>query len=117
MEQVDYVLSRFGGKLGDIFGDSVEPRRLLSITRENGMVGFILEVFSAINDEQSSQTMTAGASRSSGLGGGWQTVSRSPQMQSINRSFEEQLGECGNLQNLKDVMQEFMELMYNQMER
>ena len=55
-------------------------------------------------------------SRASGLGGGWQTVCRSPQIQSINRSFEEQLGECANIQNLKDVIQEFMELMYNQME-
>ena len=80
------------------------------------MVGFILDVFSAINDEQS-QEVTACGSRLSGLGGGWQTVSRSPQVQSINRSFEEQLGECANLQNLKDVIQEFMELMYNQMER
>lgn len=48
-DNVDYLLSRFGEKVIDIFGDSVEPRKLMALTREGGMLGFIQEVFISIN--------------------------------------------------------------------
>ena len=38
-------------------------------------------------------------------------------MMSINKSFEEQVGECASIQNLKNVIQEFMETMYQAMEK
>jgi hypothetical protein len=36
--------------VADIFGsEAIEPRDLMSFTRENGMIGFILHVFRLIN--------------------------------------------------------------------
>ena len=92
----------------------------MAVTCENGMLGLIQEVFTWVNEEANS---TQGGSRVS-AGSQWQALlgpsrgimSRSPQMVSISRSFEEQLTDCSNLQNLKDVIQEFMEVMYSQME-
>lgn len=34
--------------------------------------------------------------------------SKSPNVMSINKSFETQLNECANIQHLKNIIQEFM---------
>jgi hypothetical protein len=36
---------------------------------------------------------------------------------SINKSFDEQVNECVNIQHLKNILQEFMETMYREMEK
>ena len=41
--------------------------------------------------------------------------SKSPSVMSINKSFEEQVGDCVNVQHLKNILQEFMETMYREM--
>jgi len=49
-------------------------------------------------------------------GGSYGAFSRSPNVMSIRQSFESQLNECANVQHLKNIIQEFMELMYKEME-
>lgn len=72
------------------------------------MLGLILHVFKLISSEEEPRTVANG--------GSYGTFSRSPNVQSIRQSFESQLNECANVQHLKNIIQEFMELMYKEME-
>jgi hypothetical protein len=72
----------------------VDPRDLAAMTRDNGMIGLILQVFQSINDPEELPV------RPNPI-----MFSKSPNMQSLNKSFEEQLSECVNIQHLKNIIQ------------
>jgi hypothetical protein len=77
------------------------------------MIGFILEIFHLINEGKPASSNPSRSSRNQS----YVCISKSPNMQSINRSFEEQINECANTQNLKNIVQEFMETMYAECEK
>lgn len=86
----------------------------MGATRENGMLGLILHVFKLISNEEEPRGGNGG--NNNGGNGSYGAFSRSPNVMSIRQSFESQLNECANLQHLKNIIQEFMELMYKEME-
>ncbi len=42
-------MDHFSWKISEIFGDNVEPRDLIGMTKDNGIIGLILQVFQSIN--------------------------------------------------------------------
>ncbi len=100
-------MDHFSFKINEIFGNSVIPRQLIAFTKDNGIIGLILQIFQSINETAET---TSHYSRAI-------SFSKSPNVMSINKSFEEQLSECANTQHLKNIIQEFMELMYQEMQK
>lgn len=43
------LIDPFTWKLLEIFGENVDPRELISMTRDSGMVGLVLHIFQSIN--------------------------------------------------------------------
>jgi hypothetical protein len=50
-QNVDKIFDDFAYKVEDIFGDIVDVRELIRVTREDGMIGLILRVFKEIKSE------------------------------------------------------------------
>lgn len=112
-QDIEQILEHLTYKIAEYFdGESVDPRELLRCTRENGMIGFILEIFHLINEGKPACNPSRSSRNQS-----YVCISRSPNMQSINRSFEEQINDCASTQNLKNIVQEFMETMYAECEK
>jgi hypothetical protein len=64
------------------------------------MIGLILQIFRSINEGRSSSG----------------SFLKSANVMHLNKSFEEQLNEGHSIQEVKNIIQEFMELMYKEME-
>ena len=43
------MMDRFSYKMSDMFGDQLDPRDLISATKDNGIIGLILQVFQWIS--------------------------------------------------------------------
>ena len=68
------------------------------------MIGLILRIFKEIKSEENIRNSN------------FASFSQSPHVMSLNRSFEDRLTENDNLNGIKNVVQEFMETMYQCME-
>lgn len=88
-----------------MFGiDGIDPKALIIKTRTDGMLGLIMTIFKELKEEESTRNSN------------YTSFSRNPQVMSINKSFEERLNYNENIENIKNVVQEFMESMYQCME-
>ena len=97
-QNLEQLMDHFSYKMAEMFGDSVNPRELISLTRDNGIIGLILQIFQSINDSEDQVQVRGGSSAVVNF-------SKSPNIMSLNKSFEEQLSECVNLQHLKNIIQ------------
>lgn len=104
-QNADKIFDDFTYKVAEIFGNEyVDLRELVRITREDGMIGLILRIFKEIKSEENSRSSN------------YLSFSQSPQVANINRSFEERLNDNDSVVGIKNVVQEFMESMYQAME-
>ncbi len=62
------------------------------------MLGLILHIFKILSNDVEDVKGN----------GSYIGFSKSPNVMSINKSFETQLNECANIQHLKNIIQEFM---------
>jgi len=42
-------MDHFSYKITEIFGNTVNPRELIALTKDNGIIGLILQIFQSIN--------------------------------------------------------------------
>ena len=75
-------MDHFNEKIVEIFGDYIDCRELLSLTRDNGIIGLILQIFHTFpQPEEGSRSMRSQ----------YVAFSKSPNVMSINKSFDEQV--------------------------
>lgn len=104
-QNVDKIFDDFTYKISDIFGcDYVDLRELARLTKEDGMIGLILRIFKEIKSEDNIRNSN------------YASFSQNPHVMSIHRSFEDRLTENETIAGIKNVVQEFMESMYQAME-
>lgn len=103
-QNADKIYDDFTYKITDIFGnDYVDLRELARITKEDGMIGLILRIFKEIKNEENTRNSN------------YISFTQNPQVVNISRSFEERLAENESVAGIKNVIQEFMESMYQAM--
>jgi len=104
-QNLEQLLEDFTYKVNEMFGiDGIDPKALIIKTRTDGMLGLIMTIFKELKEEESTRNSN------------YTSFSRNPQVMSINKSFEERLNYNENIENIKNVVQEFMESMYQCME-
>lgn len=51
-QNAEQLMDHFSWKISEIFGDNVIPRDLITMTKDNGIIGLILQVFQSINENE-----------------------------------------------------------------
>jgi hypothetical protein len=49
-QNAEQLMDHFSWKVVEIFGDYIDPRDLMTVTRDNGIIGLILQIFQSINE-------------------------------------------------------------------
>jgi hypothetical protein len=81
----------------------VDLRELARLTREDGMIGLILRIFKEIKNEENIKNSNLAS------------FTQQPHVANLSRSFQERLAESESVAGIKNVVQEFMESMYQAM--
>ncbi len=76
-QTLEQWLEEFTYKVNEMFGiDGIDPKALIVATKDNGMLGLIMNIFKEIREEESTRNSN------------YTSFSRNPQVMSINKSFE-----------------------------
>lgn len=75
-QNLEQLLEDFTYKVNEMFGvDGIDPKALVIATKNDGMLGLIMNIFKELKDEESTRNST------------YTSFSRNPQVMSINKSF------------------------------
>lgn len=89
-------------------GDILDLRLLQVLTKDHGIIGLILRIFKELKQEGGAPQSPHHASM---------LYSPANNMSTLKKSFEERLtSNSSDIQNIKNIIQEFMESMYKMME-
>lgn len=115
LEILSVFIERMTSMLG---GDILDLRVLQVVTKDDGIIGLILRIFKELKQEEGSRSVIYGQGNVYNAGYGHQSGYNPNSMTSLKKSFEERLdgANSSDIQNIKNIIQEFMETMYKCME-